>query len=107
MLEARERSPGGMEGQLRTATVGECLGYFADVRSPRDALVGDRMQPRQRLSHENLAPASSRAPRSQSLADMRSFPAGCTSKISIVPPPVAIASESPAEITSPGARWDC
>ena len=43
MLEARELSPAGMEGKLRTATLGEGLRHFADVRSPRDALVGDRM----------------------------------------------------------------
>ena len=99
MLEARELSPTGMEGQVRTAPVGECLRCLADVRSPRDALVGDRMQPRQRFFHVNFIPGLMRAPRSHSSVRMRALPVGCTSKISMVPPavslngPVAISSD--------------
>ena len=89
----------GMQSQIAAAAFGECARDHVYIGPPRDALIGDRVQARQWLSHVNFAPASRRAPRSQSFAAIRSLPAGCTSKISIVPPPVAITSDSPAERT--------
>src|SRR5712691_7927290 len=98
-----------MNGEVGATGVRERAGSDVDTRPSRDALVRDGMQPWQWRSQENFAPRVTRAPRSQSCAGIRAFPAGWTSKISTVPPavclkgPVATTSELSAERIPPGA----
>src|SRR5438445_12428202 len=109
MLAAAECPSTGVKRELRSASLCQLAGDFRQIRAPRDALVGDRVQPRQCGPHVNLAPAAMRAPCSQSPVVIRALPAGCTSKTSTVPTaaslngPVAITREPSAESTSPGA----
>src|SRR5947199_3178784 len=103
MLESRELATAGVKRELGTTTLSQRGGDGSDVGPASDALVRDRMQARQRRSHVNLVPGLIRAPWSQSSVVMRALPAGCTSKTSTVPPPVAITREPSAESTSPGA----
>src|SRR5437016_10093527 len=109
MLATAQRTAARMKRQLRPTSFGKLAGNVQQVGAARDPFVRDRVQARERRSHVNLAPALSRAPRSQSPVGIRSFPAGCTSKISTLPPPrsfngpVATTSEPSADRTSPGA----
>src|SRR5882762_220365 len=110
MLETRELAPAGVNGEIGAAAIRQGAGDRIEVRPPGNTLIGDCMQPRQHRSHVNLTPGFRRAPRSHSAVGMRAFPAGCTSKISTLPPavslngPVAMTSEPSAESTSPGAQ---
>src|SRR4029077_2989327 len=109
MLAATQLPAAGVKRQLGATAECQLAGDIRQIGASRDALVGDRMQPRQRRSHVSRVPAFRRAPCSQSSVVMRPLPAGCTSEISIVPPavslngPVAITSEPSADSTSPGA----
>src|SRR6266566_7249128 len=103
MLEPRELPAARVNGQIAAAAVRQGARDRVEVGPPRDTLIGDRVQPRQRRSHENLAPGCRRAPRSHSSAGMRAFPAGCTSKTSTAATPVAMTREPWAESTWPGA----
>ena len=89
MLPTGQLATTRVEGEIRSATFRQLPSHIVQVRAPRDALIGDRMKPRQGRSHVNLAPVLSRAPRSHSSAGIRGFPAGCTSKISTDPPAVS------------------
>src|SRR5207253_358704 len=100
--EARERAPAGVQGDIAARRRREGAGDVGEVRSPRDALVGDGVQPRQRRLHANRPPAATPRPRSQSAAAIRGFPAGWTSSTSTAPRPVAISSWPLAVSTSPG-----
>src|SRR2546423_14149587 len=110
MLAAAERTAARMKSQLGPPAFCKLARDVLQIRSPRDALIGDRVQARQRWSHVNLAlrPAFRRAPRSHSSVGMRSLPAGCTSEISTEPPavslkgPVAVFSDPSAERILPG-----
>src|SRR5439155_19246176 len=105
---AADRPPARMKRPLRPPPFGKLARNVQQVGAARDPFVRDRVQARERRSHVNLAPALSRAPRTQSLVGIRSFPAGCTSKISTLPlpralnGPVATTSEPSADRTSPG-----
>src|SRR6266545_4221433 len=103
MLEPGQRAAARVNGQIAPAAIRQGARDGVEVGPPGNTLIGDRVQPRQRRSHVNLAPGCRRAPRSHSSAGMRAFPAGCTSKTSTAAPPVAITSDLSAEITSPGA----
>src|SRR5256885_17075461 len=110
MLAAAECPSTGVKRELRSASLCQLAGDFRQIRAPRDALVGDRVQPRQCGPHVNLAPAAMRAPCSQSPVVIRALPAGCTPKTSTVPTaapldgPVAIPREPSPERPSPAAQ---
>src|SRR5438034_11802455 len=97
MLEPGELAAAGVKCKIGAAAFRQRPSDTVQVRPASDALIRDCMQARQRRSHVNLMPGSIRAPRSQSSLVMRALPAGCTSKTSTEPPPVAITRE-PSEI---------
>src|ERR687887_1770843 len=107
VVETSQLAAAGVKREIATSAIGQRTGDADDVGPSRDALIGDGMQARQRWSHVNLTPGLSRAPRNHASVAMRSFPAGCTSTISTLPPaswdgPVAITSAPSAESSSPG-----
>jgi len=48
MLESRQFPPARMKREIAAATVGERARYRIEIGPTRGALVGDRVQPRQR-----------------------------------------------------------
>ena len=89
MLETGELAATGVEREVGTAPFRQRCRNQVEIWTPRDAFIGDRVQPRQRQLHVKRAPGLSRAPRSQSSVVIRALPAGCTSKTSTTPPPAS------------------
>src|SRR2546428_4096702 len=105
VLQAGERAPARVEGEVLAPPGRQLLRHRAQVRPAGDPLVGDGVQPRQgreRL-HPKRWPAWAPRPRTQSAAGMRDFPAGRTSATFTAPRPGVIPNPSSRVRTSPGA----
>src|SRR3989441_12594939 len=104
MFETGEQAAAGVQGQIRPAPGGELARDVVQVRAPRDPLVRDRVEPRQRLpAHVSRWPSRAPRPRIQSAAGMRDLPAGWTSSTTTALRPAVIRNTWSVVRISPGA----